>query len=181
MDYNQQLRDAKEKLLELEREKLVIEQRMRAWLQIIEGLQTLTQDVPFDEDAPPGREEFGLTERVRDFLRSAAVPVGAKQIRDQLRAQGMDGSDSKNFLINVHTALARMRKAGEVEEVALPDGTKLYQYVTLLQRALKLPPPPPPLPSDTLARHLGELAKNQAKADALRHGFQPTPRVREKK
>ena len=174
VNLKEQLREARNKLLELEREKLAIEQQMRGWIQIIEGLQTLTQDALLGDDGPPTREEFGLTERVREFLRAAAAPLGAKQIRDQLRAEEVEGSDSRNFLINIHTILGRLSKAGEVDEVMLPDGTKLYQYVTLLQRALKLS-------GEGLARQLGEISKAQAKAKSIGHDFQPSPRTTEKK
>lgn len=137
MSLQKQLEEAKSKLLELEQQKLAIEQQMRGWIQIIEGLQTLTQDTLFDDDNTPSREEVGLTERVRDFLRDANTPVGATQIRDQLQAEGVDSSTARNLLVNIHTILRRLRQSGQVEEVPLPDGTKLYKHITLLQRMMK--------------------------------------------
>lgn len=140
----QQLAEAKKKLLDLERQKLAIEQRMRGWVQIIEGYQTLLQDAPFDEvglTPPPTWEEIGLTDRVRELLRTAKAPTGATQIRDQLQSEGVDASTAKNLLINIHTILRRLREGGEVEEVPLSDGTKLYRHVTLLQRVLDSQPP----------------------------------------
>jgi hypothetical protein len=137
VSHKKQLEEAKEKLLELEQQKLAIEQQMRGWIKIIEGFQTLMQEALLDDDNPPTREEVGLTERVRDFLRAANATVGALQIRDQLLAEGVDPSTSKNLLINIHTILRRLCRGGEVVEVPLPDGTKVYKYMTLLQRILR--------------------------------------------
>ena len=136
MNYSQQIEYARQRILNLERQKLLIEHEMQAWLKIIDGLKTLTEKPVFDEDGPPTREEFRLTERVRELLRSINSSIGATQIRDHFCAQGVEGSETKNFLINIHTVLKRLAKAGEVREIPLPDGSKVYEHVTLLQRVL---------------------------------------------
>jgi hypothetical protein len=143
MDFQKELKVAEEKLIELDQQKRAIEHQMRGWVQIIEGLRVLA-----DKDAMREYQAKVATASetdtptfancVRNVLIQASAPIGATQIRDQLvNARTVD--DSKNLLINVHTTLKRLIKSGEVVEVPLPDGSKLYRFVTPMERAIKAP------------------------------------------
>ncbi len=151
MSYKRQLQKAEQKLLVLDQQKKAIEQQMRGWIKIIEGLRALASNPKprkTQGEAVADKKAPGLTDSVRWILIDANTAMGATQIRDALRARGNAESTNRNVLVNIHTTLKRLKKSGEVEEVPraacegghmLPDGTKLYRYVTPLARALNNP------------------------------------------
>jgi hypothetical protein len=163
MNYRKELREAEEKLMELDQQKLAIEHQMRGWVQIIEGLRVLA-----DKDA--SREHSAQLEQaaetdtpsfancVRNVLIQTSAPIGATQIRDQL-VEAETVESSKNLLINVHTTVKRLIKSGEVEEVPLQDGSKLYRFVTPMERAIKAPYGAP----NSLANTILHESKNDPK------------------
>jgi hypothetical protein len=140
MDFKTQLKNAETELLELERQKLEIERQMQGWIQIIEGLRVLSEnssthaiDVMVTTPTPP---PLSMPDKILAVLAEVKAPIGATQIRDQLVANhDVDVSD-KNLLINIHTTLKRLIP-DQIEEVLLEDGSKLYRFITPMQRAIK--------------------------------------------
>ena len=175
MSYKTELQEAEKKLLELEKQKAAIEHQMRGWIQVIEGLRVLAEKPSFDE--PPTREEVAaemetpsLPHKILLVLAEADSPIGATQIRDHLVASGMVDAAAKNLLINIHTTLKRLVRTEQVDQVPLADGSKLYKYVSPLQRALKLPYGAPQSLANTLLRvrkmHAPRGRLNQNKFDS---------------
>jgi hypothetical protein len=141
MDFKKQLKDAEEELLNLEQQKMDIERQMYAWVQVVQGLRVLSEK--HGVGGPPSREEVivemetpSLPSKILAILATVGVPIGATQIRDQLVANRAADASSKNLLINIHTTLKRLIPE-QVEEVVLNDGSKLYQFLTPMQRAIK--------------------------------------------
>jgi len=142
MAYKKQLEDAQKQLLRLEKQKMGIERKMRGLIQVVEGLRVLTEptalsDPPTSLEASVDPETPSLPTKVLEVLANVAEPIGATQIRDQLILNRAVNASTKNLLINIHTTLKRLIKARQVEEVLLSDESKMYIYVSPLQRALK--------------------------------------------
>lgn len=136
MGNKEELERARNKLLELEAQKNAIEQQMRGYAQIIEALTFLevSEEIATTE-TPADLEVLGLTNAIRTILqRNPASAMSPVRIRDELLRSGF--STSKNLLINVHTALRRLKKGDEIEEVEPRDGEKYYQWVSGLTRIL---------------------------------------------
>ncbi|MFZ0523942.1 MAG: hypothetical protein WAL95_23155 [Candidatus Acidiferrales bacterium] len=166
MAFEKELKNAEAELLRLEQQKLEIERQMRGWIHLIEGYRTLVDRVSLGD--PPTREEFqieqetpSLPSKILAVLSQAGQPIGATQIRDWLLANRAADPSAKNLLINIHTTLKRLMP-DQVEEVLLEDGSKLYKYVTPMERALKA----------------GIYVPRRATLDSSY--FKPTPRVAKK-
>jgi hypothetical protein len=141
MSYAEQLKQAEQELLRLEQQKLDIERQMYGWVQVIQGLRVLNEkfsigEVPTREEVLAEMETPSLPSKILAVLATVSAPIGATQIRDQLIANRSADPSSKNLLINIHTTLKRLMP-DQVEEVLLDDGSKLYRYLTPMERALK--------------------------------------------
>jgi hypothetical protein len=144
MDYTRQLEDAQEQLLRLEQGKRDIERQMRGLSLVIEGLRLLGErptfgTAPTTDVASVDPETPSLPNKVLAALADVGTPIGATQIRDRLITSRAVDASIKNLLINIHTTLKRLIKAGQVEEVPVNDGSKLYRFVTPMERAIKAP------------------------------------------
>ena len=144
MNLDKELNHAEAELLKLEQQKSDIERQMRGWIQVIEGLRVLNEPARLrlgrlETDDSTALELPSLPSKVLTILAHVSAPIGATQIRDHLVASRAADATAKNLLINIHTTLKRLIKAGQVEEVPLADGTKLYQYVSPMKRAIRIP------------------------------------------
>jgi hypothetical protein len=135
------LTDAHEQLLRLEQQKKDVERQMRGWVQIIEGLRMLSERpaAPTTEVISIDPETPSLPNKVVAILAKIGEPVGATEIRDQLIINRAVDASTKNLLINIHTTLKRLIRVGQVEEVPVNDGSRLYRFVTPMERAIKAP------------------------------------------
>jgi hypothetical protein len=70
---------------------------------------------------------MGLTEACRLVMRGDGVPMSPSDVRDRLRAIGLDLSKYSNDLAAIHTILTRLNESGELRFVARGPGT--HQYV----------------------------------------------------
>jgi len=72
---------------------------------------------------------MGLTDACRMTLRGAGLPMTAVEVRDRLKAFGLDLTRYTNDLAAVHTTLKRLNDAGELRFVARPGtGEKAYVW-----------------------------------------------------
>ncbi|HUI40568.1 MAG TPA: hypothetical protein VL523_01245 [Terriglobia bacterium] len=108
---------AEKRNLENERER--IERRLAGLDQVLDGLETMTSDLPPDLEAP------GFTDQIRRILQEADLHLTPVQIRDTLQRAGVKGSSDKNLLISVHTVIARLKPNLSVSEV---DGKAAYRW-----------------------------------------------------
>jgi len=146
MDFAKYLKESEEQLLKLEQQKLNIEQQMRAWIKLVEGLRVLVEQKKYKlDDVPPSLDEVtveaetvSMPSKIVAVLAQVGQPIGATQIRDQLIANRAVDASAKNLLINIHTTLKRLIP-DQVEEVLLEDGSKLYRFITPMERAIKAP------------------------------------------
>ena|ERR1700687_4823671 len=133
MNFKTQLKKAETELLKLEEQKLAIERQMLGWIRVIEGLRVLGETSIGGMIKTPTPQS--LPDKVLAVLADVKDPIGATQIRNQLVVnQAVDASD-ENLMINIHTTLKRLIP-DRVEEVQLEDGSKLYRFVTPMQRAI---------------------------------------------
>jgi len=136
MDFKAQLKNAETELLKLEQQKLDIERQMQGWIKVIEGLRVLTDNSIGGMIMTPTPASLSLPDKILAVLADVKAPIGATQIRDQLVANQVVDVSDKNLLINIHTTLKRLIR-DQVEEVLLEDGSKLYRFITPMQRAIK--------------------------------------------
>jgi hypothetical protein len=137
MGYKEELQNARKKLLELEKQRNAIDQQMRGYAQIIQALEFLeNQEQGASGTALPDLEEMGLTDAIRAvFQANPNVGFAPVALRNVLIESGI--ADSKNLLVNVHTALRRLKSGGEIQEVELgTSAEKGYQWVSGLARLL---------------------------------------------
>jgi hypothetical protein len=79
--------------------------------QLRHSIAALTKLCGYESTVP-----LGLTEACRLVLRNADAPLTALEIRDRLKAIGVDLDKYSNPLASIHTILKRMRDGGEVKE-----------------------------------------------------------------
>jgi hypothetical protein len=72
---------------------------------------------------------FGLTDACRLVYRNAGIPLGPTEVRDRLRAIGMDLSVYSNEMAAIHTVLRRLNESGELRAMATP-GKQIYAWRT---------------------------------------------------
>lgn len=70
---------------------------------------------------------MGLTDACRLVMRGAGVPMTPSDVRDRLRAIGVNLSKYSNDLAAIHTILKRLNESGELRFVARGPGK--HQYV----------------------------------------------------
>jgi len=163
MDIKRELQEAEANLLALEQQRAAIERQMHAWVKVIEGLRVLDErgsfdDVPTREDIAMERDTPSLPSKIIAVLSQMPYPISTTQIRDWLIMNRAVESGANNLMINVHTALRRLIKAGHVEELRMEDESKLYRYIGPMERALKAP-----------------YGARTSLANTLMHNFGPTP------
>jgi hypothetical protein len=170
MSFKISLDQAVEELLRLEQEKSDLERRtrsvlrqMRALTKIIEGLREYPPEVRVGDDK---EAEVASAEDIAPTLPAAILavlsiadrPVSAPQIRDKLVVWRAAELADRYLLVNIHTSIRRLIKAGRVAEVPSSEATKFYRYITPMEQALATTVP------------LSSLVKLEID-DALPHGF----------
>jgi hypothetical protein len=131
-----------------------LEERRAVLLRLIQNLKELSADDRYELTPPPGYIPKGLTEEVRTILTLTTVPLDAVEIRDLLIMRGIDYSNPKNLLINVHTVLGRIKTELEVIET---EGEKT--------RYKAAPPEYPAINPETLKRRLVEAMISEHNPD----------------
>jgi hypothetical protein len=118
-DYRRALESAVREYEELGERKRALETRLAEVAQTIGTLSRLcglTPTVP-----------MGLTDACRLVMRGAGVPMSPSEVRDRLRAIGLDLSKYSNDLAAIHTILKRLNESGELRFVARGPGK--HQYI----------------------------------------------------
>jgi len=144
MDYNQTLKEAREKFGALATQRDAIDREMEALMRIIEGAQIATRDPSYwDPDNPawvpkkaPDSEPAGVTETIRKILRRTGQALLPTEIRDNLEAMGVEGSSPKNLLIHVHKALGRLLENGELAQ-SPHEGKMAYRLLHPMERQMR--------------------------------------------
>jgi hypothetical protein len=87
---------------------------------------SMTSDYPdlFPDMIDP---EVGLTDAVREILKSTRVFITPVRVRDKLKEAGFDLDKYKNVLASIHTVLKRLYEANEIE-MSTREGKTLYRW-----------------------------------------------------
>lgn len=120
------------KLRSLMEERTRIEQEINKTDQLIKAVLNM---MPGEEKGPYladlnkfVRRERGLTEAIRDLLKSYGDFLSATQIKELLEGEGYDFSSyTSNPLISIYSILKRF-KPTEVEKEFWPDGVAGYRW-----------------------------------------------------
>jgi hypothetical protein len=118
MVHKDQLSEASQKILELERAKQRIEEQIEAWVKIRDGFKALSETI--DSLVPT---KIGPTEAIRVILGKYPEGLTPTQIREELAGYGISCGSDKNFLGNIHTIIKRSK---DIEQVGV-GGRKLYK------------------------------------------------------
>lgn len=62
------------------------------------------------------KSNLGLTDAVREIFRGANRELSATEVRDQLLSSGFEPRSGSNFLVMIHSTLARLAKANEIKK-----------------------------------------------------------------
>lgn len=150
MDYNKTRSEAEAKkqslvarLKEIPNEKKKLEEEMEQVKRELIGIDQILDGLSFmDSSIPPDFEPSGFTDKVRKILSETPVPLLPTQIRDALEAKGVEGSSSKNLLINVHKVLERIES--ELATTTTKEGKTAYkrklpwtEYTPVISRTLR--------------------------------------------
>ena len=92
--------------------------------QLTQTITTLSRLVGLEPTIP-----FGLTDACRLVYRNAGIPLSPTEVRDRLRAIGVDLSTYSNELAAIHTVLRRLNESGELRAMAAP-GKQIYAWRT---------------------------------------------------
>jgi hypothetical protein len=90
--------------------------------QLAQTISTLTRLVGLVPTVP-----FGLTDACRLVYRNAGIPLSPTEVRDRLRAIGLDLSVYSNEMAAIHTVLRRLHDGGELRAMATP-GRQIYTW-----------------------------------------------------
>jgi hypothetical protein len=93
--------------------------------QLRHSIAALTKLCGYEPTVP-----IGLTDACRLVLRNAEIPLTALEIRDRLKAIGVDLDKYSNPLASIHTVLKRMHESGEVREGDREESSRTaYSFV----------------------------------------------------
>jgi hypothetical protein len=142
LDFRKALKAAKDEFLVVQEElgdclakQEEFEKRLAALRQVINGFSGALGE-QFEET-----DEIGMTDAVRQALKSYDKPLEPLDVRTRLQQLGFNTNKYGNFMASVHTVLSRLTKRGEVKQVVVQPGNKAaYVWV--------IPIPPPPKPTD---------------------------------
>ncbi len=73
-------------------------------------------------------QPLGLTDACRLVYRNAGLPLSPTDVRDRLRAIGVDLSVYSNEMAAIHTVIKRLNESGELRFVAGSPGKQLYAW-----------------------------------------------------
>jgi len=122
---------ARDRLKELLRQEIEIEEQISHWGPIVERLarlsgETVDSDIASrinelkqdQESASEAGQEMGLTEAIRwVFRQPLLLPLTPTQVRDRMAEMGYDLGKYKHVMPPIHNTLNRMKEAGEIREV----------------------------------------------------------------
>jgi hypothetical protein len=146
-DYRRALEAAAREYEALGEQRQQIDRRLAELAQTLSTLSRLCGIVP--------TVSLGLTDACRLVLRGAGVPLTPVEVRDRLKAFGLDLSRYTNDLAAVHTTLKRLNDAGELRFIARPGtGEKAYVWDRPARAALLGPD------IATVMRAMGEKRKS---------------------
>jgi hypothetical protein len=118
MAHRDQITAARNKILELQREKQRIEAELKAWIQIRDGYESLSKT-----NGPLVSSKIGPTEAIRVILGNHPEGLTPPEIRDELQEYGISCGSEKNFVGNIHAIIKRSKDI-EVQGVG---GRKVYK------------------------------------------------------
>jgi hypothetical protein len=118
MAHQEQLAEANKKVLELEREKLRIDEELKAWKMIRDGYLAI-----HGKTSQPAKDKIGPTEAMRVILSQHPEGLTSMQIRDQLNERGVKVGSGKYYMANVLTLLKRDPRVERVQVL----GGKIYR------------------------------------------------------
>jgi hypothetical protein len=134
--YQETLEAAKSEMAELLRKRKELDSQLSKLAPVIEYLSVLCNPLP---PPPPVPEilDFGLSDSIR-FAFKGAGPFGLTptEVRDKLREQNFHLDRYKSELPPIHNTIARLKTAGEVEEIVRADGGRAFVWVSGLKRAI---------------------------------------------
>lgn len=118
MDDKRALADAEAEVRRLMIERARIDHRLTGLYRIIEALKFLKEPESASASEKPYAENYGgFTGFIKMLFGTTRVPLTATDVRDFVRASGIEGSDSENVLNHVHGVITRLRKQQTIEEV----------------------------------------------------------------
>jgi len=92
--------------------------------QLTQTIGTLSRLIGLEPTIP-----FGLTDACRLVYRNAGIPLSPTDVRERLRASGLDLSNYSNEMAAIHTVLRRLNVSGELRAMAVP-GKQIYAWRT---------------------------------------------------
>lgn len=136
--FRQSFEAAKDEVAKLLRERKAIDERLAVLTPLVEYLSGVLRDNPPVEAPVPSALDLGLTDAIKQEFKSAAPMNGLTptETRDRLREHGFNLDKYVNELPPIHNTIARLEKAGELEPIVRPDGTKAHRWVSSLKRAV---------------------------------------------
>jgi hypothetical protein len=118
--YRKALEAAAREYEALGRQRQQIDQRLA---ELAQTLGTLSRLCGFEPTVG-----LGLSDACRLALRGSGVPMSPVEVRDRLKAIGVDLSRYSNDLAAVHTTLKRLNEAQELRFIVRGDGEKSYVW-----------------------------------------------------
>lgn len=104
----------------LGRDRRKIDERLAQLAQTIGSLSRLLGYAP--------TQGLGLTDACRLIYRNAGVPLSPTDVRDRLRAMGIDLSAYRNEMAAIHTVIKRLNDGGELRFIAASPRKHLYAW-----------------------------------------------------
>src|SRR5258706_5730468 len=125
LDFKQSLNAAKAELRALQAEigeclsrQEELEKKLAAIRQMINAFSNALGE-QFEE-----ADELGLTDAVRQAIKTHNGPLEPIAVRDRLQQLGFNTNKYGNFMASVHTVIARLLKQGEVKQQVIQPGNK---------------------------------------------------------
>jgi hypothetical protein len=136
--FKQSFEAAKEEVAKLLRERKAIDDRLAVLTPFVEYLSAVVASKSPVEAPMPSVLDLGLTDAIRYEFKAASPIDGlsATETRDRLREHGFHLDKYANELPPIHNTIARLEKAGELQPILRPDGTKASRWVSSLKRAV---------------------------------------------
>jgi hypothetical protein len=119
-DYRVALAAAVAEYERLGEERRKIDDRLSQLAQTIGALSRLLGFVP--------TQPIGLTDACRMIYRNAGLPMSPTDVRDRMKAIGIDLSVYSNEMAAIHTVIKRLHEAGELRFLTSSPGRNLYVW-----------------------------------------------------
>ena len=116
--YKKALDAANTEITDLVRQRAELDKRISQLTVTVDALSALTDSHPVVyEDAPSGLEEVGISDAIKQVLRSSPVPLTPGEIKAKLTESGFDASVYANDGAIIQSTLKRLEKEGDVSLV----------------------------------------------------------------